>query len=138
MAYKRSTRTGYSDLNITNLVDVIFCLLIVFMVTAPLMTQGVKVDLPKVNAANIEEREAIRVSIDRKRNIFIDEDKVSLFDFDKEFRRVFTSAKTPVVLNSDRVVPYGFVVEVINKLQKLGVERLSFLTESTQKEQDGN
>ena len=136
MAYKKSTRTGYSDLNITNLVDVIFCLLIVFMVTAPLMTQGVKVDLPKVNAANIEEREAIRVSIDRKRNIFIDEDKVSLFAFEKEFRQVFTSAKTPVVLNSDRVVPYGFVVEVINKLQKLGVERLSFLTESTQKEKE--
>jgi len=136
MAYKRSSRTGYTELNITNLVDVIFCLLIVFMITAPLMSQGVKVDLPKVNAANIEEREAIRVSIDRKRRIFIDEDQVSLFSFEKEFRQVFTSAKIPVVLNSDRVVPYGFVVEVINKLQKLGVERLSFLTESPPNEQD--
>jgi len=130
MAYRRIARSGYSEMNLTNLIDVVFCLLIVFMLTAPLMTQGVKVDLPKVEAANIEEREAIRVSIDRKRRIYIDEDQVSLFDFEKEFRQVFSSAKTPVVLNSDRVVPYGFVVEIINKLQKLGVARLSFLTET--------
>ena len=93
MAYRRIARSGYSEMNLTNLIDVVFCLLIVFMLTAPLMTQGVKVDLPKVEAANIEEREAIRVSIDRKRRIYIDEDQVSLFDFEKEFRQVFSSAK---------------------------------------------
>lgn len=122
-------------MNVANLVDVTFALLIIFMITAPLMSQGVKVDLPKVKAKNIEIRETIRVSIDKRRKIFIDGQKVALFDFEKEFSAIFLSPETGVILNADRRVPYGFVVEVINALQKSGVEKLSFLTEQPPKQQ---
>jgi len=134
MAFRRSTRTVNAEMNVTNLVDVTFALLIIFMITAPLMTQGVKVDLPKVDAKNIEIRETIRVSITRKRKILINEQKVSLFDFEKEFLKIFRSPETTVVLNADRRVPYGFVVRIINSLQKTGVEKLSFLTELPHRE----
>ncbi len=129
MAFKRTSRSLNTEMNITNLVDVTFALLIIFMVTAPLMSQGVEVDLPKVDAKNIEVRQTVRVSIDRRRKIYIDDDKVTSFNFEKEFLKIFTSPKTPVILNADRRVPYGFVVEIINKLQKVGVVKLSFLTE---------
>ena len=134
MAYRRATRAISTDMNITNLVDVVFALLIIFMLTAPLMTQGVKVDLPQTDAKNIDVLEALDVSVNRKREIFIKERKVSLFEFEKEFRDQFKGPQTPVVLNADRHVPYGFVVEIINLLQKIGVEKLSFLTELPSKE----
>lgn len=136
MAFRKSSRSVYSEINITNLVDVTFCLLIIFMISAPLMSQGVKVDLPKTDAKNIEVREALRVSITKKRQIYIDEEKVSFFEFEKEFRKVFSGPQTPVILNADRHIPYGFVVEIINSLQKTGVEKLSFLTELPLKESE--
>jgi biopolymer transport protein ExbD len=79
-------------------------------------------------------RECVRISIDRQRKVFIDDDEVSLLGFEKELRRVFPGPGTPVILNADQRVPYGFVVQVINTLQKVGVEKLSFLTEMPPKE----
>lgn len=129
MAFRKTARDISAEMNIANLVDVTFALLIIFMIAAPLMSQGVKVDLPKVEAENMEEREALRVSIDRQRKIYIEERNVTLFNFEKAFREEFWGPETPVILNADRRVPYGFVVEVISLLQKNGVQKLSFLTE---------
>jgi biopolymer transport protein ExbD/biopolymer transport protein TolR len=136
MAFRRSSRNLATEMNVANLVDVTFALLIIFMITAPLMSQGVKVDLPKVEAKNIEVRDAVRVSISKSRKIYIEDQQVSLFAFDKEFRTYFSNPDMPVILNADRLVPYGFVVEVINKLQKIGVVKLSFLTELPAKIQE--
>jgi biopolymer transport protein ExbD/biopolymer transport protein TolR len=135
MAFQKTKRGLYSEMNITNLVDVIFALLIIFMITAPLMSQGVKVDLPKVDTKNIEVQDALHISITYDRKIYINEKKVSLYQFEREFRVAFPGRETAVVLNADRRVPYGFVVEIINSLQKNGVEKLSFLTELPAKEE---
>src|SRR5512133_1546757 len=80
-----------SDLNLTNLIDVVFVLLIIFMITAPMMTQGVQVDLPKADSDNVESNQSIQVSINGRNEIYIDQQKVSLLDFKREFKQVFTN-----------------------------------------------
>lgn len=126
---KRRRRQVISDVNLTNLIDVVFSLLIIFMITAPMMTQGVQVDLPKAEAENVEVDKSIQVSINSKNEIYIDYEKVSLLDFKKSFREVFAGDKdVPVFVNADAKVPYGLVIKVISEIQSAGVVKLGFLT----------
>ncbi len=131
MRNKRSRRNRQiiSDMNLTNLIDVVFALLIIFMITAPLMTQGVQVDLPETESENVESNESIQVSINSRNEIYIDQYKVSLLDFKKEFREIFAQRQdVPVFVNADKKVPYGMVIRIISELQNAGVEKLGFLT----------
>ncbi|MCX7726991.1 MAG: biopolymer transporter ExbD [Chitinispirillaceae bacterium] len=126
---RKRRRHVISELNLTNLIDVVFALLIIFMITAPMMTQGVQVDLPKTESENVEANQGIVVSINRYNEIFIDQRKVSLVDFRREFKEVFSGrVDIPVFVNADKVVPYGIVVRVISELQNAGVVKLGFLT----------
>jgi biopolymer transport protein TolR len=119
-----------NDLNLTNLIDVMLVLLITFMITAPLMTQGVQVDLPKAEAKNVEVNVSIQVSISNHNEIFIDQERVSLVDFRRRFRDVFASrTEVPVFVNADKKVPYGLVIRVIADIQNAGVVKLGFLTQ---------
>ncbi len=118
-----------SELNLTNLIDVVFALLIIFMITAPMMTQGVQVDLPKTESDNVESNESIQVSINSRNEIYIDQQKVSLVDFRREFKDAFTGrTDIPVFVNADKKVPYGMVIRIISELQNAGVVKLGFLT----------
>jgi biopolymer transport protein ExbD/biopolymer transport protein TolR len=122
-------KQAISDLNLTNLIDVVFALLIIFMITAPMMTQGVQVDLPNADAENVESNESIQVSIDRERKIFIDYEMVTSIDFKKRFSEVFAGrSEIPVFVNADKEVPYGIVIVVISEIQNAGVVKLGFLT----------
>jgi biopolymer transport protein TolR len=119
-----------NDLNLTNLIDVMLVLLITFMITAPLMTQGVQVDLPKAEAKNVEVNVSIQVSISNRNEIYIDQERVSLVDFRRRFRDVFAMrTEVPVFVNADKKVPYGLVVRVIADIQSAGVVKLGFLTQ---------
>lgn len=119
-----------SELNITNLVDVTFALLIIFMITAPMMTQGVQVDLPKTESENVEVVESIQVSINARNEIFIDQERISILEFRRRFREVFRGrTNIPVFINADKKVPYGLVIRVISEVQNAGVVKLGFLTE---------
>lgn len=123
-------RQTISDLNMTNLIDVVFVLLIIFMITAPMMTQGVQVDLPKSDSENVESNQSIQVSINGRNEIFIDQDKVTLVDFRRQFREAFAGkVDIPVFVNADKKVPYGLVIRVISDIQKAGVVKLGFLTQ---------
>jgi len=127
---RRRRRQLISDLNLTNLIDVILTLLIIFMITAPMMTQGVQVDLPKADAKNVEVNVSIQVSINSHNELFIDQERVSLSSFGRRFRQVFASrTQVPVFINSDRKVPYGLVIKVISDIQNAGVVKLGFLTQ---------
>ena len=126
---KRRRRQLLADLNLTNLIDVVFTLLIIFMITAPMMTQGVQVDLPKTESDNVESNQSIQVSINSRNEIYIDQQKVSLLDFKREFKQVFTNrTDIPVFVNADKQVPYGMVIRIIADLQNAGVVKLGFLT----------
>jgi len=116
-------------MNLTNLIDVVFSVLIIFMITAPMMTQGVQVDLPKTESDNVESNQSIQISINNRNEIFIDQQKVTLLDFRREFKEVFINhTGIPVFVNADKQVPYGMVIKIISELQNAGVVKLGFLT----------
>jgi biopolymer transport protein ExbD/biopolymer transport protein TolR len=119
-----------SELNITNLVDVTFALLIIFMITAPMMTQGVQVDLPRAESENVEVTRSIQVSVTGRNEIYIDQERVSILTFKKRFGEIYGGrTEVPVFLNADKQVPYGLVIRVISDIQNSGVVKLGFLTQ---------
>jgi len=121
------------ELNITNLVDVVFAILVVFMITAPLMTQGVKVDLPKAKAPALENKDLLRVSIDEFRNIYIGRELTTKSQFNTKFLELWDK-DSPVLINSDTKVSYGEVMNIVSRVQNLGVTKLGFLTDGKPEE----
>jgi len=126
----KERRKIQSDLNLTNMIDVVFTLLIIFMITAPMMTQGVQVDLPRTESENVEVVQSIQVSINDRNEIFVNQERISLLDFRRKFREVFAGrVDVPVFINADKKVPYGLVIRVISDVQNVGVVKLGFLTQ---------
>lgn len=119
-----------AELNIINLIDVIFAILVVFMITAPLMSQGVKVELPKAQASSLEEKKAVQVTITKEREILLNESASDANSFEKDFRAIWTGDdETAIIINADQTVPYGFVMQIVAAVQRQGGKRLGFLTD---------
>jgi biopolymer transport protein ExbD len=119
-----------AEINVTNLVDVVLVLLIIFMISAPLLQSGIEVDLPKTRTAALEEEaEGVVLTIDRKGGIFINDIWSRMENFesnlDKELRKINRSS---VYLRADSLVPYGMVVEVIGRLKTMGIDELGLIT----------
>ena len=116
-----------AELNLTNLIDVVFAILVVFMITAPMMTRGVKVDLPKTESPRMEEDRLLRVSVDKGGKIYVGTVAVDLEGFGPELLRQW-DGESPVAINSDEDVPYGAVMKVVARAQAVGVTKVGFLT----------
>ena len=120
-----------SDINVTPFVDVMLVLLIIFMVTAPMMVQGVDVALPEVSAKPmVTEKENLTVTIDREANIYINDFQVRM-DFLKDKLEKILAGKTDreVFFRADKDVPYGVVVSVMAEIKAAGVEKLGMVTD---------
>ncbi len=120
-----------SDINVTPLVDVMLVLLIIFMVTAPMMQQGMDVDLPQTTSRPIEgQEERIVITINSKREIFINQQKVDALLLRRRLEQS-TAARLnrEVLLRADRSVPYGFVVQTMAEIKNAGIEKLGMVTE---------
>ncbi len=129
---KRESLRPNPELNLVNFIDVLFAILIVFMITAPLMSQGVKVELPKAQAASLEEKKSIQVTVTKEREILINETPSDPQGFEKDFRQVWTGdEEMAIIINSDQSIPYGFVMELVASIQRQGGKRLGFLTDPT-------
>ncbi len=115
------------EMNLNNLIDVVFSILIVFMISAPLMSQGIKVDLPKTEAPTMEQEKLLKISIDKNRKVFISEIPVDLREFSKMFNSIWDKQQA-VVINADETVDYGMVMKVVSAVQVAGVTKLGFLT----------
>lgn len=125
---KRSrSKSLNQEMNLTNMIDVVFAILIVFLISAPLMSQGIKVDLPNAEAPTLEQKQMIRVSINKDGEIFINENRVLLDDFNEIFKSSWQNDE-PVVINADEAVNYGIVMKVVSLVQVAGVKQLGFLT----------
>ncbi len=124
-------RGTMSQINVTPLVDVMLVLLVIFMVTAPMMQQGVQVNLPKADTKSLSAKEeAIVVSIDRQGKMFIDRTEVAGGSLkDKLIAILANRTKKEVFLKADRDVPYGDVVRAMAEIKGAGVERLGMVTE---------
>lgn len=119
-----------SDINITPLVDVMLVLLIVFIVTAPLLTNSVKVNLPKAAPTqSTDQNKALVISVKPDGAIFLDKAPVSLENFEQEItQRKNANSKLALNLNADETVPYGTVAKLLASIERVGVEKLSVIT----------
>ena len=124
-----------SDINVTPLVDVMLVLLIIFMVTAPMMTHGVKVDLPTTESKSIKTQEdPLILSITKKRDIFIENYKVELGDLKGKLNKIFANrAAKEILLQADKNVPYGFVMSVMSQVKEAGITKVGMITEPLRK-----
>lgn len=131
------TRTVLSQINVTPFVDVILVLLIIFMVTAPMMQEGLDVNLPKVKASGIAltDEEPIALTIDKKGEIFINNNKMAFSELRDKLEAIYKRKKNKVVLlRADKDVPYGYVVKTMAEIRKAGIEKVGMVTEPSETE----
>ncbi len=129
--FKRSEREPMSEINVTPFVDVMLVLLIIFMVTAPLLTVGVQVDLPETSADTLpEESEPLTLTINSKGEVFIQETKI---DFDNLIKKILAVSKnrtdTRIYVRGDKTINYGRVLEVMGKLSGSGFTKVALISE---------
>jgi len=133
MSFKlnRSNKEPMSEINVTPFVDVMLVLLVIFMVTAPLLTVGVQVDLPESSADTLpDEQEPLTVSINSKGEIFIQEHQVV---FEKVVPKILAIAKnrtdTRIYVRGDKTINYGRVLEIMGMLSGAGFSKVALISE---------
>ncbi|MDV2467452.1 biopolymer transporter ExbD [Acinetobacter chinensis] len=119
-----------SEINVTPLVDVMLVLLIVFIVTAPLMTNSVKVNLPKAAPTqSTQENKAVVLSVNPAGEIFLDKQKVRIEQFENDLKQLkATKQDLSLSLNADKGVNYGTVAKLLAGIERVGVDKLSIIT----------
>jgi len=129
---KRNTgNKALAEINVTPLVDVVLVLLIIFMVTAPMLSMGIDVNLPRVKSKSVDvTEEKLVLTITEAREIFLNKTKMPLGELSSKLEAIFSNRiDREVFLRADKNVPYGFVVEVMSEVRKAGVDKLGMITE---------
>ncbi len=128
MPAKFSRSEPLSEINVTPFVDVMLVLLVIFMVTAPMFSQGLPVNLPEAAAPALVSEKPLVVSISKEQTVYVGDREVGLSNL-KAALLGDTGGKPPeVLLKSDQQVPYGLVVKVMSILKEAGVEKLGIVT----------
>lgn len=133
--YRRAYRP-MSDINVTPFIDVMLVLLIVFMVTAPLLSAGIKVDLPKTEAGAVTEKDEkpLEVVIDKAGQVFIGETKVNRDELIEKLTAITgDNTERRVFVRADQGLAYGRVMEIIGGINKAGYRKVALITEPTSK-----
>lgn len=131
MALQSSSDRLISDINVTPFVDVMLVLLVIFMVTAPMMMQGVDVALPETTSEPlVAQKEHLIITINQQNQIYINDYQVSLDFLQEKLIKIFEGREDrEVYLRADKDIPYGVVVRVMSEIKGAGVEKLGMVTE---------
>jgi biopolymer transport protein TolR len=119
-------RQALSEINVTPFVDVMLVLLIIFMVTAPLLQQGIDVNLPQAKGKEMTPTERIVITIKKEGKIYLDKSSVTIETLKS---KLASKTNKEVFLKADKTVPYGTVVQVMGELREIGIEKLGMVTE---------
>lgn len=120
-----------ADINVTPLVDVMLVLLIIFMVTAPMMMEGVEVNLPQTQAKQMKtEEDPLILTVDRQGEIHIEKHTIKLEEVEVKVKKIFQYRRDKeILLRADKDVPYGFVIRVMAAVKRAGITKLGMVTE---------
>lgn len=133
------SHTSLSEINITPMVDVMLVLLIIFMVTAPMLQEGIDINLPEVSASGVESSDQdFILSIDDVGQIYFNEnskEKFSILSIDAKLAEAFkTRTKKELYLKADKAIQYGYVVKVMAAAQHAGIEKIGMITAAPEEE----
>jgi biopolymer transport protein TolR len=124
----RRGTAALGEINVTPLVDVVLVLLLVFMVTAPMMSRGIDVSLPAANQPQIEPESRTEVTINAREQIFVDNRPVNILLLEDQLRGMMEGRTSKVVyLRADEGLRYGKVIQVVDTIKKAGVEQIGFV-----------
>jgi biopolymer transport protein TolR len=146
MAQTSRGRRLMGEINVVPYIDVMLVLLIIFMITAPLLTQGVKVDLPKAGAEPLEAQriQPLVLSVDRQGRLYLNVGGNPQLALDEQTVGARAAAalrrepQTQVLVKADSAVAYGRVVQAMVILQRAGARKLGFITEPVPEARDGS
>ena len=130
----RGGRRPMAEINVTPFVDVMLVLLIIFMVTAPLLTAGVPIQLPDSRADALpQEQQQVAISIDSDGYVYIDDNQVPIGELPQALESIPQTGDGPdVTLRADRALDYGRVMAVMGELNRAGLNRISLVTNGGQ------
>jgi biopolymer transport protein TolR len=128
---RNNPNKAMAEINVTPLVDVMLVLLIIFMVTAPMLSMGIDVNLSRVKSKSVDvTEEKLVLTINEAKEIYLNKTKMPLSELNFKLEAIFVSRiDREVFLRADKNVPYGFVVEVMSEIRKAGVDKLGMITE---------
>jgi biopolymer transport protein TolR len=134
--YRKRRKKLMSEINVVPYIDVMLVLLVIFMITAPLLSQGVKVDLPRAAAQPVDsqDRETLVVTVDREGRYFLDDRRITSEELTRKVAAILKARpQTPVLIRGDRQSNYGEVVRAMTLLQSAGAPSVGLLTEPPRK-----
>ena len=133
-----TSRKAMADINVTPMVDVMLVLLVIFIITAPMLTHAIKLDLPNAKASPAPETpQAIRVSVDAQGDLYWGADKISQSELEQRFANVARAATLPdVQLRADKASRYETIAFVMAAAQAQGLGKIGFVTEPTPEKSD--
>ncbi|MDP3427751.1 MAG: protein TolR [Humidesulfovibrio sp.] len=134
MSLGKGGRGYMAEINVTPFVDVMLVLLIIFMVTAPMLTQGVDVDLPKTRSVRTlpAGSDHLVLSVKQDGSIFLDEYNVPFEDLRQHLQNLVVSQNKQLYLCADKDVAYGVVVKVMGEIKGVGIEKLGIVAEASE------
>jgi biopolymer transport protein TolR len=126
----KSSKGPLSEINIVPLVDVMLVLLIIFMIAAPMMQQGLPIELPKVTAKPLPSKEDVQImTITKGREIMLGSKRLDIKDLKAGIELLFTNkSNKEIFLKADAAVPYGFIVSCMGIIREAGVEKVNIVT----------
>ena len=134
---KRQIGTSLSEINVTPFVDVVLVLLIIFMVTTPMMTSGIGVNLPQAETESAPAEEGLTLTITKDRYIHVGQTVINIMLLEKKLQEYFYGkSKKVIYLQADKDLPYGFVVDILDITKRVGIEVIGLVTEPKEKKKN--
>jgi biopolymer transport protein TolR len=128
------TKGLLSEINITSLADVSITLLVIFIITAPMMTPGIDVSLPRTDASLPHDEEGITVTVREDREVYIDNARVDTDEFESALKKMLDEKPPGIIvyLRADKSVDYGYIIEIVGRMRRAGVKELGLVAEIPQ------
>ena len=129
--FNSRSNSTLSEINVTPLVDVMLVLLIVFMVSAPLMQQGIQVDLPKTAATTLNEpQEQIILVVTAEKKILINKNEIAMKNLRTKIAAIYENKQNKeIFIQADQNVSYGFIAQVMAEIKRAGITKLGLVTD---------